>query len=124
MVIGTLVETCQYDFLSEDAELDIDKIQEKNEAKRVLKMLEAIYKKANAKCPLNWADKMLIRLSDFAEELESAPEPESGVVAKLFYKIKFLVGKILSKLSEVLAKAIGTTKRVDQINQDLSKWGY
>lgn len=124
MVIGTLVETCQYDFLSEDAELDIDKIQEKNEAKRALKMLEAIYKKANAKCPLNWADKMLIRLSDFAEELESAPEPESGVVAKLFYKIKFLVGKILSKLSEVLAKAIGTTKRVDQINQDLSKWGY
>ena len=124
MVIGTLVETCQYDFLSEDAELDIDKIQEKNEAKRVLKMLEAIYKKANAKCPLNWADKMLIRLSDFAEELESAPEPESGVVAKLFYKIKFLVGKILSKLSEVLAKAIGTTKRIDQISQDLSKWGY
>ena len=124
MEIGTLVETCQYDFLSEDADLDIDKIQEKNEAKRALKMLEAIYKKANAKCPLNWADKMLIRLSDFAEELESAPEPESGVVAKLFYKIKFLVGKILSKLSEVLAKAIGTTKRVDQINQDLSKWGY
>ena len=124
MVIGTLVETCQYDFLSEDAELDIDKIQEKNEAKRALKMLEAIYKKANAKCPLNWADKMLLRLSDFAEELESAPEPESGVVAKLFYKIKFLVGKILSKLSEVLANAIGTTKRVDQINQDLSKWGY
>jgi len=124
MVIGTLVETCQYDFLSEDAELDIDKIQEKNEAKRALKMLEAIYKKANAKCPLNWADKMLIRLSDFAAELESAPEPESGVVAKLFYKIKFLVGKILSKLSEVLANAIGTTKRVDQINQDLSKWGY
>ena len=124
MVIGTLVETCQYDFLSEDAELDIDKIQEKNEAKRVLKMLEAIYKKANAKWPLNWADKMLLRLSDFAEELESAPEPESGVVAKLFYKIKFLVGKILSKLSEVLANAIGTTKRVDQINQDLSKWGY
>ena len=124
MVIGTLVETCQYDFLSEDAELDIDKIQEKNEAKRVLKMLEAIYKKANAKCPLNWADKMLIRLSDFAGELESAPEPESGVVAKLFYKIKFLVGKILSKLSEVLAKAIGTTKRVAQIDQDLSKWGY
>lgn len=124
MVIGTLVETCQYDFLSEDAELDIDKIQEKNEAKRVLKILEAIYKKANAKCPLNWADKMLIRLSDFAVELESAPEPESGVVAKLFYKIKFLVGKILSKLSDVLAKAIGTTKRIEQISQDLSKWGY
>ena len=121
MIIGTLAETCEYSWLNEEsiedainnAGLDYVNNQEGG-AKKMLNDLEAIYKKANAKCPLNWADKMLTRLRHFGRKLETAEPRESGVAAKAFHKIKVLVGKIIKKLSSVVGRAIGTGERAGQ----------